>query len=281
MFRQMINRKALPLPLAGNLRHPMLGMLCLLLTACMSDSDDNPFDVSAFSTAGSKEPFSSTVYPEPRILTKTSDSTYLQATYQGQSPRSMFDRRFNVFATVDAYVFTIVFDDGNSLEALVNTEFGTEAEARAQAEQYGRSIGQLPSVLRSELEELWIHKGRELWGSVNKALYVHTDMAANYEAAGILEETLLHEAVHVSLDESHENTDEWRAAQISDDNFISTYAKNNATTEDLAESFLMWMASRYRTDTLSADNQQRIALAIPGRLSYLDNQGFDMNPVNR
>lgn len=257
----------------------LVSSVCILLTSCLSESAKNPFDVSGFSVTGSKEPFSSTVYPEPDILTEDSATTYQQATYQGQVQRLVYDGRSDNFSTIDAYVYSIAFTDGNMLEAIVNAEFANEASANAEAERFGRSIGQLPAVLRSEVEHIWIHKGRVLWGSVNKALYVHTDMTSDYQSAQILEETLLHESVHIALDEDHENTPQWKAAQISDDNYISTYAKDNAETEDLAESFLMWMASRYMTTSLSTDNLERIVEAIPARLVYLNQQNFDMSPV--
>ena len=252
---------------------------CLLLTACISDPDENPFDESGFSEIGAKEPFSSTVYPTPGILTQDSPSTYQQAEYQGQAQRLVFDRRSAEYATIDAYLFSIVFEDDHTLTAIVNAEFNSEANASAEAVRFGRYIGQLPAVLRSGIDELWVHKGRELWGSVDNALYVHTDMTADYSDAGILEETLVHEAVHVALDEDHENSPDWEAAQTSDDNFISTYAKENAATEDLAESFVMWMASRYMAETLTADNLKLVEQVIPARLSYFNQQNFDMSPV--
>lgn len=89
---------SLPLPYLDSLRPVMLLALSLSVSACMSESERNPFDVSAFSTAGSKEPFSSTVYAEPKILTQSSPSTYQQATYQGQAQRLVFDRRTAEFA---------------------------------------------------------------------------------------------------------------------------------------------------------------------------------------
>lgn len=253
--------------------------ICLSLAGCASESDVNQFDVSPFSTAGSKEPFSSTVYPEPTILSQNSISNYTSASYAGLTQRSMFDSRTGEFADTDAHLYTLTYADGDVMDALVNAEFTNEANAALEAQRFGARIGQLPAALRTGVDELWIHKGDELWGSAGNALYVHTGLTEQYQNAGILEETLLHEAVHVALDEDHEKTEQWKAAQISDDNYISTYAKDNAATEDFSESFLMWMAARYRTDALSPDNLQRIEQAIPARLSYLDQQGFDMRPI--
>ena len=256
-------------------------LLLTLIASCDTQTPDNTFTDSGLSTVGSKEPFSSTVFPEPGILTSDSPSTFQTATFTGLQQRSTFDMRSTSFSDNEAYVYNVAFNDGYAMEAIVNAEFGSEAEARVIAQRFGQYAGQLPGVLRNHVEQLWIHKGRFLWGSVDDALIIHTDMETSYAAAGILEETLLHESVHVSLDEDYEFTPEWRAAQELDDNFISTYAKNHSLKEDLAETFTMWVAWRYLAERISADNFQKIEDAIPNRLEYLDEQGFDMNPVEQ
>lgn len=261
------------------LRTVLIGLSFLLLTGCNSDSNDDLFDQSIFSTTGSSEPFSSTVFIEPDILTQDAPSNFLTSTFQGLTPRSMFDSRAGEHRTTDAYVYSITFTDGGSLEALINSEFNDETLASLEAQRFGHRIGQLPNTLRSKIEELWIHKGRELWGSNGRGIFIHTDITTDYDNAGILEETLLHEAVHVALDNEHEDTVGWKAAQTLDDNFISSYAKDNASTEDFSESFLMWMAVRFKTSTLPDENRLLIEQAIPARLIYLDQQGFDMSPV--
>ena len=253
--------------------------LCFVVSGCISESEENPFEVSGFSLRGSTEPFSSTVFSAPETLTASSPSTFQQLDYQGVLPRRVFDRRIDDFATDDMYVYNATFDDGYTLQALVNSEFESEATARIQAERYAFVIGQLPSVLHSGLEALWIHKGRELWGGTDNALYIHTDIASDYDESGILEETLAHESSHLELANQHKDTDEWHAAQLSDANFISTHAKENPDFEDFTESFIIWMALRYRAEIVSAEVKQLAEEAIPARLQYLDAQGFNMFPL--
>ena len=77
----------------------------------------------------------------------------------------------------------------------------------------------------------------------------------------------------------HGYTKGWRAAQKADDEFISTYAKEHPTEEDIAESFLVWMALRYRTDRISESDVNKILKAIPNRIKYFDEQEFDMYPI--
>ena len=67
------------------------------------------------------------------------------------------------------------------------------------------------------------------FGGGNNNLLIHTGQGAQYEASGILEETFVHEAAHTSLDAVHASSAGWIAAQQADPNFISTYARDNAT----------------------------------------------------
>jgi hypothetical protein len=99
-------------------------------------------------------------------------------------------------------------------------------------------IGKLPTALRAEVQTVWIHRGTQPFGGGNNNVLIHTGQADLYFADGILEETLVHEASHTSLDTPHASAAGWLAAQAADAEFISTYARDNADREDFAESFL-------------------------------------------
>ena len=51
--------------------------------------------------------------------------------------------------------------------------------------------------------------------------------------------------------------------------------------EDIAESILPYFAVRYRTERLTEADRSAILAAIPNRLVYFDEQGFDMSPYTR
>ncbi len=89
----------------------------------------------------------------------------------------------------------------------------------------------------------------------------------------------MHEAAHTSLDAAHASSAGWRAAQSADAWFISTYARDNSTREDIAETFVPYLAIRYRLDRISQSLADRILAAIPNRIAYLDSQSFDMHPI--
>jgi hypothetical protein len=224
-------------------------------------------------------PFSGTIFIDPDIITSSDPTTFQSLTPAGQGSRTMFDRRVNAWITVEAFLFNASFDDGLSAEIQVNPEFGTADAAEAEASKYAPVIGRLPTVLRSKVETVWIHMGTEPFGGGNNNLLIHIGQADQYETSGILEETLVHEASHTSLDPDHASAAGWLAAQAADGTFISTYARDFPQREDIAESFLPYLAVRYRSDRISASLAQTILNTIPTRIAYFDSQAFDMHPI--
>ncbi len=191
----------------------------------------------------------------------------------------MYDRRVSAFITLNAFLFNATFDDGLAAEIQVNPEFGDSTEAGIEANKYATAIGRLPTVLRKDVQTVWIHKGNQPFGGGNNNLLIHTEQGDAYVAAGILEETFVHEAAHTSLDAQHASASGWLAAQSADPEFISTYARDNPTSEDIAESFLTWLAVRHRRGRISDSLANTITSTIPNRLTYFDNQNFNMYPV--
>ena len=92
---------------------------------------------------------------------------------------------------------------------------------------------------------------------------------------------MIHESGHTSLDPEHVGAPGWLAAQTADGGFISTYARDNPTQEDLAESVLPWLAVRYGLDRISSADEHKILNAIPNRLAYFDRAILDrdMYPI--
>ena len=225
-------------------------------------------------------PFLGTIFVDPDIITSSDTTTIQNVLYTGRGSRTMFDRRVNDWVTVNAYLFDASFDDGLSAEIQVNPEFGSSDTALAEAQKYGEVIGQLPTALRIDVQTVWIHKGIQPFGGGNNNLLIHTGQTELYEADGILEETLVHESSHTSLDADHASSPGWLAAQIADGRFISTYASDNPDREDIAESFLLYLAIRHRSDRISQSIEDTILQTIPNRIAYFDSQSFDMYPIS-
>jgi hypothetical protein len=64
-----------------------------------------------------------------------------------------------------------------------------------------------------------------------------------------------------------------------DPQFISTYARDNPMREDIAESFLTYLAVRFRAERLTLGLKYKIQQAIPNRISYFDALNLNMYPI--
>lgn len=234
--------------------------------------------VVACNAKAQSPPYSGTIFITPGLITSTDCSVLLTVTPAGTGSRVVFDRRVNTWVTINAYLFDVLWDDSLRSQAVVNPEF-TFAEAAIQAQKYAWMLGQLPHCLRTDIDEIWIHKGNNDWGGGNQSVLIHTDRAAFYENLGIAEETLVHEATHTSLDAQYALSPGWVNAQTLDGNFISTYAQQFPQREDLAETFVPWLAVRYFSSRITPAQLQTITQTIPNRLAFLDAQAFNLHPI--
>ena len=216
---------------------------------------------------------------DPDIITASDPTTFQTLTASGRGIRTMFDRRVNAFVQFDAYLFDATFSDGLSAEFQVNPEFGSSETARLEAEKYAVVIGRIPKALRTSVLTVWIHKGVQPFGGGNNNLLIHVGQGDIYIADGILEETFVHEAAHTSLDAAHAASAGWLSAQVTDVNFISSYARDNPAREDVAESVLTWLAVRYRASRIDPAKVAKIQQAIPNRLAYFDALNLVVLPV--
>jgi hypothetical protein len=224
-------------------------------------------------------PFAGTIFLDPDIITASDPTTFQTLTPKGQALRSMFDRRAGAFIQVQAYLFDATFSDGLTAEVQVNPEFGSTDAARVQAEKYAPVIGRLPKALRVSVATVWIHQGVQPFGGGNNNLLIHVGQGDLYIADGILEETFVHEASHTSLDAAHASAPGWLTAQTRDGTFISTYARDNPMREDVAETFLTWLALRYRSARITPALAGTIQQTVPNRLAYFDSLGLNLLPI--
>lgn len=224
-------------------------------------------------------PFWGTIFIDGNIVTSEDPTSFQSLTYKGQGSRLMYDRRVTNWITVNAFLFEAVFEDDYIVEVQVNPEFQTSSAAQEAAIKFMKPIGQLGKALRRDLETVWIHNGVEAFGGGNNNLLIYTGQAELYEDDDILEEVLIHEAAHTSLDGDHARSEGWIAAQNADAKFISNYARDNPTREDVAESFLPYIAIRYFPDRISESLKNTILSTIPNRIAYFDAQSMDLSPL--
>ena len=251
-------------------------ILLLLILSCSKDKTAQP----ELCDEDYNPPFGGTIFIDPDIITPEDPTTFVGLSYAGTGIRQMYDRRSG-WINSEPFLFPAEYDDGLSIEIQVNPEFGTWQNAQVYALKYAEVIGRLTTQLRKDVETSWIHRGDEPFGGGNNNLLIHTDWSEkNYENQGILEETLVHEASHTSLDSYHAESEGWLQAQDRDCEFISVYARDYPIREDIAESYLPYLAIRYRSDRISEDLKKKIEDAIPNRIKYFDDQNFNMYPID-
>lgn len=252
----------------------VLLLLLLMVSGCGSGNSNNPIEPVV------EPPFHGTIFISPDIITASDPTSFIGLTYQGKDQRQMFDRRVDDWVTLEAFLFDAEFNDGLSIEVQVNPEFTTVENAEEYAVKYAISIGQLPTALRVGVETVWIHQGTELFGGGNNNILIHTGQAVIYETDGILEETLVHEAAHSSLDQVHANASGWLTAQQNDPTVISRYARDNPIREDIAESVLVYLAVDFRSHRLPDALQETIRQSIPHRLNYFRSLSLSLHPFD-
>jgi len=232
--------------------------------------------VAAVAAVAQDPPFPGTVYVDRDIIKPTDWSAYQSLSYVGVAPRFVFDRRDNAFSTKPMHLFDASYVDGLEIEVQVNSADFTMSAAEPYATHYAEQVGRLPTSLRADVAMLWIHAGGGSlpWGGGNDSILIHVDIddvILDFE-----EEILFHEAAHTSYGPAHDTAPAWQAAQDADPTFISNYARDHATTEDTAETLLMWYALRYRSDRLDAATIDATEAAIPHRLAYFDALPFEL-----
>jgi hypothetical protein len=242
----------------------------------LNSSEGSSSFAASFWTITTEPWYGTAISPDFKGVTNDTDpSTFISITFNGQGIRKMFDRRTDSFIYVNAYLFNVEYtDDSKIIEVQVNPEFSQNV-AYNYALQYAYEIGKLPTALRNDVETVSIHNGDKPFGGGNDNLLIHVKMGEIYINSGVLEEILIHEAAHTSLDfyESYEN---WKSAKEKDNKYISTYARENPIREDIAESFLAYFAIRYRKDRITDATYNTIMRTIPNRIEFFDSLNLKM-----
>lgn len=235
--------------------------------------------VSKPASPASRPPYRGTIYVAPEIYRDSDPSAFESLKYVGRGERKMFDRREDRSVTNNAHLFEAKFAGGLSLEVRANSEFPRQ-RAEELARQYMKAFGQLPTKLRRDMESFDIHDGDRPFGGGGRGVLVHVGMGDRYIEDGILTETLFHETVHATIDDSLRSDPEWLAAQDADPAFISNYAEENPRREDLAETLLLAFAADQRPERLPGSMNSVLQATIPHRLKFFKQRlGWSADPT--
>ena len=190
-----------------------------------------------------------------------------------------FDRRVNKFVFEHAYLWTCTFSDGTVSEfQVMYKDFDAVfviPSALDVVKYFGTALGRLPTYMRKDILTVSIMHGNHTFGGGNNNLLIHTGQLETYLKDGTLYENLMHRAAHISLDPRIAGSEDWLTAQLLDSgNFISTYAFNYPSREDVAETYLVWWALKKSTTQkvfLVEAKKREIEKLIKHRLTFFDN----------
>ncbi len=226
-----------------------------------------------------------TVWLTPSIITAADTSALESVSFAGRGTRQFWDEEAWQWVALDSlWLFNVRFGQRDGVtEFQVHPQFDGLPAARAQVEKYALPAGRLPRALVRDLNEVEISvaENRKGWGVVNASrghgFHVFTHHAEQYLATHI-EEIMLHEGGHVSLDHEHLSSTGWKSAQEKDGTFITGFARDHPDSEDLAESIWAYFVARYRPDRVTREHLRAIRCGIPHRLAYFDSLDLEMWP---
>lgn len=237
------------------------------------------------------------------VFNNNSPTKYHSLGFLATTQRYMYDERGKVndydYQYITAHIFTPIFLlNGafyDNMKIYVNAEIDIDT-ARKHAELYATIFGQFPIVLLESIREVFVHKSgsntyyaSKVEENPDKPNFWRGDITIYADQAekdfnggdGTLQEILFHETTHTGIDKYCIGYSSWISAQNMDPKWISNYAKNNPNREDVAESFLVYYALKYRDYKLSDVTKGIIRDAIPNRIAFFDNliknNNLDMN----
>ncbi|MDC1033830.1 hypothetical protein OAR02_00075 [Flavobacteriaceae bacterium] len=231
-------------------------------------------------------PFYGTMWDLPDLITSSDYTIYSTSSYQGIETRLFYDKSIPDFINYPAHVYKVNFGDDLSIDFEIYTEF-TQEEAGNIEKKYAPLIGQLGKDLRRNIKSFEFLKGEEVASAqrsddLNYAnISFHIDWLTNIVETrpdgDKTEELLIHESAHLSIDPYVYGQQGWTDAVNLDGNFLSSYAKDNPDSEDVAETFQAYIAVKYFPDRISNSLRDTILSVCLNRFKYFDSLNLDLS----
>lgn len=223
---------------------------------------------------GDVVPISSTGADELRDLLRPGDpaAAYCLADL-GVGPGEFYRKDIDELVFPEqTFFFEARYDDGSVVEIRIHPDVVVDSNAPAQAERIAEPISLLPTELRRDIQRLGLLFGESTAQADGggEGIHVYADNVAVREAANRFEETIFHESVHTSLDDTYAADPEWRAAQVADDGYLTEYAADYPDTEDLAETALYAWALIHHPERISEADETAWRSLVPARISFID-----------
>ncbi|WP_136441137.1 hypothetical protein [Pacificoceanicola onchidii] len=226
----------------------------------------------ALSPAIAAPPFYSSVTSNDIDYIRTSDpSALICLRLLGRDRREMPHKsRSRLFAD-DVFVFEARYTDGRRLEFWADPRFRSETKALDTVHPVARSVGRLPTPMRTKLDHVVVNTGNHTANSEDQGRFfvVYDRNVKKRLGTHDLDETVFHESVHATLDIPHAKSRRWRQAQQSDKGFATGYAAENPGQEDLAETALIAYTLMTHPARLPPSVKRYMEQTIPDRLAAL------------
>jgi len=266
------------------------------LTNQLTDLQDQLYDIQSQSAESgvyifnqidiTDPPFTGTMWDLPNLIDSSDYTIYSTSINQGLEIRLFYDKSIPDFKYYSARVFKVNFGDNLSVDFEIHSEFSVE-ESNNLVEKYAPLVGQLGKDLRRNIQSIEFLKGDEV-ASAQKSedlsyanITLHTGWLTNTVETRLdgdkTEELLIHESAHLSIDSYVYNKQGWIDAVNLDNNYISTYAKENPNSEDVAETFQAYIAVKYFPERISNSLRDTILSVCLNRFKYFDSLNFDLS----
>ena len=266
------------------------------LTNQLTDLQDQLYDIQSQSAESgiyifnqidlTDPPFAGTLWELPDLISSSDYTVFSTSIYEGIEIRLFYDEAITDFINYPAHIFKVNFGDGLSIDFEIYSEF-SEQEAISIEQKYAPIVGQLGKELRKNIKSIEFLKGNSVASAQrsNDLSYAnitfHIDWLNNTvetrPGGDRTEELLIHESAHLSIDPYVYNQQGWIDAVILDNNYISTYAKENPDTEDVAENFQAYIAVKYFPERISNSLRDTILSVCLNRFKYFDSLNFDLS----
>lgn len=204
---------------------------------------------------------------------RTNDqSVFSCLAFQGIERAEMPDKRRDVLFDTGTFIYAANYKDGTSVGLWAHSDFASQSAALRAVEPVAQAIGKLPTVMRSRLDHVVIHKGDETaFGEADGHFFVlYSDNIRTRIRNHDLEETVFHESVHATLDARYLRSRAWRRAVSSDSAFVTEYAARQPNKEDMAESALFAWAMLVHLGRLQQNVEARVRKIMPNRLAFFE-----------
>ena len=231
-------------------------------------------------------PFAGSMWDLPDLIGSSDYTVYSNSIYQGIETRLFYDKAIPAFIDYPAHIFKVNFGDGLSVDFEIYSEF-SEQEAISIEQKYAPLIGQLGKELRKDIKSIEFLKGDSVASAQRSSdlsyanITLHIDWLNNTVETrpdgDKTEELLIHESAHLSIDPYIYNQQGWTDAVNLDNNYISTYAKDNPDSEDVAETFQAYIAVKYFPERISNSLRDTILSVCLNRFKYFDSLNFDLS----